>query len=162
MLPDRVQQLRHIQVSTILACYNMDLPPDVPADFWDFPDDRWKWPAACEVLASLKHLQYAHISIFLMCLRQGHRQRHATDTELLCEILQPLKSVCASNFTVEVACPLERVRERVGQTPFRLLEREHSVCSSSAFTTIVADSVAGSALSTTLSLNTATAWLSTL
>jgi hypothetical protein len=153
MLPDRFQRLRRVQFSTILACYSMDNPSGVPADFWKFPDDREQWPAACGVLASLEHLQYAHISIFLLCLRQGHRHRHATDTELLYQILQPLTAVSASDFTVEVACPLDAVRKRLGQTPYRLLEREYPVCSSLAFITISADSLAGSALSRALMLN---------
>ena len=126
ILPHRVQQLRRVQFSTVLACYyKWDLPPGLPADHWEIPDDRRQWPAACEVLASLQHLQYARITIFMMC--QLERHRHTTKTELLYEILQPLKAVYAAEFTVEIAMPLERVRERLGTTPFRLLEREYPV-----------------------------------
>ena len=128
MLPDRIKQLRRIQFTTVLACYNKwDLPPGLPADYWELPDDKRQWPAACEFLASLQHLQYARISIFLMC--QLERHNHPSNTELLNEILQPLKAVHASEFTVEVAVPLETVRELLGATPFRLDERESPVCS---------------------------------
>lgn len=151
MLPHRVQQLRRVQFSTVLACYNKwDLPPGVPADHWELPDDRRKWPAACEVLASLQHLQYARITIFMLC--QLDRHRHATDHELLYEILQPLKAVHASDFTVEVAMPLETVRERLGTTPFRLLECEYPVCFSFPSIAISADGLAGTAALTPLAI----------
>ncbi|KAF2722594.1 hypothetical protein K431DRAFT_41689 [Polychaeton citri CBS 116435] len=147
MLPHRVQQLRRVQVCTVFAYYHKwDLPPGVPADYWEIPDDRRQWPAACKVLASLQYLQYAHITIFLIS------HRHATDTELLYETLHPLKAVHASEFTVEVAMPLETVRERLGTTPFRLVEREYIVCSSPLSNTIAADSLAGTAILTTLAI----------
>jgi hypothetical protein len=143
-----------VQFSTVLDCYKTsgkwELPPGVPADFWEIPDDRRQWPAACEVLASLHHLQYARITIFLMC--QLERHRHPTKTELLYEILQPLKAVYASEFIVEVAMPLETARERLGTTPFRLLEREYPVCSSSLSIIISANSLAGPAILTTLAI----------
>ena len=149
MLPYRLPKLRRIQFTTVLGCYNQwDLPPGVPADYWNIPDDSRQWPAACEVLASLQHLQYARVAIFSMC--QLERHRHATKTELLYEILRPLKAVYASEFTVEVAMPLQTVRERLGTTPFRLLEREYPVCSSLLLITISADSLAETAILTAL------------
>lgn len=147
MLPHRFQRLRRIQFNTILACYSKwDLPPGVPADYWEIPDDIRQWAAACEVLASLQHLQHIHITIFMMC--QLERHRHPLKTELLCELLEPLKAVCASEFIVEVAMPLVAVRERLASTPFRLLEREYPVCSAFPSVTIRADRLAGTAVLT--------------
>lgn len=123
MLPYRIQQLRHIQFSTAFSCYDRPkLPPGLPADFWKLPDDRRQWPAACEVLASLQHLQYVWITVIPMC--QLARHRHPVDVALLNEILQPLKAVHAAEFTVEISEPLELVRERLGTTPFHLVERK--------------------------------------
>jgi hypothetical protein len=85
-----------------------------------------------------------------MC--QLDRHRHALKTELLYEILQPLKAVYASDFIVEVAMPLETVRERLGTTPFRLLEREYPVRSSLPSITISANSLAGTANLTILAI----------
>lgn len=147
ILPHRFQQLRRIQFNTVLACYGKwDLPPGLPADYWEIPDDTRQWTAACEVLASLQHLQRAHITIFMMC--QLERHRHPLETELLYELLEPLKAVSASEFVVEVAMPLDTVRERLAQTPYQLLEREAPVCSTFLIVTTSTDAVAGTAVLT--------------
>jgi hypothetical protein len=83
-----------------------------------------------------------------MC--QLERHRHATKTDLLYEILRPLKAVYASEFTVEVAMPLEIVRERLGTTPFRLLKCEYLVYSSLPSIAISANSLAETAILTAL------------
>lgn len=130
MLPHRMQQLRRVRFSTAFACYDKALmPPGLPADFWKLPDDRRQWAAACEVLASLRHLQYVRATIIMMCQRERHRHNEAfvrdvVQAKLWPEILQPLKAVHASEFTVEVTEPLDTVRERLGPTPFRLVERD--------------------------------------
>ena len=99
----------------------------MPADFWQFPDDRRKWPAACKVLASLQQLQYALITIVITC--QTDRHGHPTDPTNLYEILKPLKAVRAREFVVEICELLETMRERLGTTPFDLVEREPPVWS---------------------------------
>lgn len=135
MLPHRMQKLRRIQFSTAFACYPDDEPlPGLPADFWNLPDKRGQWAAACEVLASMQHLQSLRISIIIWCRLARHG--HSTDAyaTLLWEILQPLKAVHASEFTVEITEPLETMRERLGDTPFRLSAREKLACFSSSIT----------------------------
>ena len=127
ILPHRTQQIRRIQFSTGFACYHPEnLPPGLPADFWNLPDDRRQWPAACEVLASLRHLQQLRINIVIMCRIERHR--HPPDQAFFPEILEPLKAVHASDFTVEVSEPVSLLQEQLGATPFLLLEREPPVC----------------------------------
>lgn len=126
MLPHRLQQLRRVQLSTAFACYNRsDMPPSMPADFWKFPDDRRKWPAACAVLASLQQLQYLRVTVVITC--QPDRHGHPTNPRILYEILESLKAVSACEFVVEVTELLESIRESLGTTPFRMVEREPPV-----------------------------------
>jgi hypothetical protein len=149
MLPHRLQRLRRLQLSTVLACYHkLVLPPGLPADYWEIPDDRRQWPAACEVMASLHNLQHAHITIFMMC--QLERHDHATDAELLSDLLQPLKAIHASDFVVEVAMPLNTARERIGETPFRLLQRQFPVRSNPSYLALIANSSAETFLLTAM------------
>ena len=125
-LPQQRCACRLLKLSTAFACYNPgELPLGIPADFSEFPDNRRQWPAACEVLASLRHLQYARISILSWC--QLERHSHSADAALLEEILQPLKSVHAVDFIVEITEPPETIRKRLGATPFRLMQREKPV-----------------------------------
>lgn len=129
MLPHRLQQLRCIQFNIVIDCYGTcidcygmwDLPPGLPADWWEIPDDIRQWTAACEVLASLQHLRDAYITIFMMC--QLERHRHPLDAELLCKLLEPLKAVRAFQTVMEVAMPLDTVRDRLALMPYQLLER---------------------------------------
>ena len=143
MLPQRLQQLRRVQISTAFACYSRDdMPPGMPADYWQFPDDRRKWPAACKVLASLQQLQYARVTIVITC--QPNRHGHPTDPTILYEILEPLKAVRAREFVVEVTELLETMRERLGTIPFQLVEREPPVGSVPLSSTPSADMAIGS------------------
>lgn len=129
VLPHRLQQLRHVQFSTVFACYELpELPPGIPADFWEFPDDRRQWPAACQILASLPNLQCVRITIVLMCQYYRHRHPNESNATLLCELLQPLNGIHAADYIVEITEYIETVRERLGPTPFRLVEREKPVC----------------------------------
>lgn len=126
MLPHRLQQIRRVQVCVAFACWDeMDTRP---ADFWRPPDNRCQWAAACGVLTSLQHLQYARITVLLLCQTEQHRHEDS-NAPLLCKILEPLSGVRATVFTVEIAELLEEMRERLGDTPFRLVEREAPVCS---------------------------------
>ena len=123
MLPHRMQQLRRMQFSTEFACFDPEeLPPGRPADFWHPPDDRRQWAAACAVFASLRQLQYVHITITRMCQRDGHQ--HPRDDESMYDLLRELKAVCAVEFTVEVTDLAETVYKRLGDTPFALIRKD--------------------------------------
>ena len=129
MLPHRLQQLRHIQFSTSFSCVDPPgQPPGCPADFWELPDDKRKWPAACDVLASMQHLQSLRVTIILSCQFEQHRHSQP-NTELLYDLLQPLNALHASDFTVEIAQHFEVMRERLETAPFRLVEREKPLSS---------------------------------
>lgn len=122
MLRHRMQKIHHITFSTAFACYNpVDDRPGRPADYWELPDDRLQWQAACHVLASLHHLQRLRVTIILICQVEQHQ--HPTE-DLLYDFLQPLTAVRASRFTVEVAKPFQAVCKRLGNTPFQVVERE--------------------------------------
>jgi len=120
--------VRQIQFSTAFAEYNpTDYPPGLPADFWRLPDDRRQWQAACDVFTSLQHLQYARVTI--ITISQLNPYSSPTNTDLLVEVLQPLKAVRAVKYVVEIAAPVGVVRARLGTTLFSVHERGPPVCS---------------------------------
>jgi hypothetical protein len=123
MLPHRFQQLTRVQFSTAFSCWRLwDLPPGLPADFWELPDDHRLWEEACRVLASLNRLGYLCVTIEMMC-RLTSFYSHHVDPELLLEILLPLKGVSAKSFAVQIPEGfIDSVREKLGEVPFRLIE----------------------------------------
>lgn len=144
MLRLHLQDIRRVQFSTAFACYRNrhNSRKGLPADYWMLPDNRRQWPAACEVLASLPRLQYARVTIVLLC--QTSRHCHdGSNASLLYEILKPLKDVHASEFTVEITELLQEIREQLGETPFRLVEREVPVCPIYPLVISIADRVEG-------------------
>jgi hypothetical protein len=119
MLPHRFQQLTRVQFSTAFACCSSwrlwDLPPGLPADFWELPDDLRLWEEACRVLASFDRLGYLCVAI------ENYSDR--VDPELLLEILLPLKGVSARDFAVRIPGGfVDSVREKLGEVPFRLIK----------------------------------------
>jgi hypothetical protein len=125
MLPHRFQQLNRVQFSTAFDCTvsPWKLPPGLPADFWELPDDRCLWQEACQVLTSLDRLGYLCVTIELMCRIEPKPRRHPVKAELLLEVLLPLKAVRARSFAVVIPEGIDSVRERLGEVPFRLVER---------------------------------------
>lgn len=88
-----------------------------------FPDEPSKWVAACEVLASLQHLEELQITIALWCPMAS--DRHANEPGSVVAVLEPLMVVRAAKFTVILTESVtEEIRERLGSMPFRLLQRE--------------------------------------
>jgi hypothetical protein len=73
------------------------------------------------VLASFDRLGYLCVTTEMMCRLESHG--HPVDAELLIEVLLPLKGVRARSFVVEIPEGIDSVRERLGEVPFRLVER---------------------------------------
>lgn len=144
MLPIRLQDIQRVQFSTAFACYRTrhNFRKGLPSDYWRLPDDHCQWPAACEVLASLPRLQYVLVTLVLEC-RKSPYCRDGSHPPLWYEILEPLKDVHASEFRVEIPELLQEMRERLGETPFRLVEREAPVRPLHPFVIGSADRVEG-------------------
>jgi hypothetical protein len=75
------------------------------------------------VLTSLDRLGYLCVTIELMCRIEPKPRRHPVKAELLLEVLLPLKAVRARSFAVVIPEGIDSVRERLGEVPFRLVER---------------------------------------
>jgi len=128
MLPHRFRQLRRIQFSTAFECMPDKPLPNIRnprVTEWQISDNIGQWPGAYKVFACLDHLEFVRVVIALRCPLAVHS--HPTDGTLVLSILQHLRAIRALDFEVMVAEPLEDVRQRLGPTPFRLLERRIEV-----------------------------------
>lgn len=81
-----------------------------------------RWRAACEVLATMEHLEDLEITIAVWS--RTPTRRGATDDNSVVVVLEPLKSVRATRFEVVLTERLtDGARKRLGSTPFVVTKR---------------------------------------
>ena len=127
LLPHRFQQIRHIRYSVAFQCpiqRNAYRDSELSSSRTYRPPENFAlWTSACEIFASLGHLQTFEVEIALWCVVPTNRLPN--DEDSIYAILEPLRQVHALKFSVVLteAFPIA-VQVRLGQIPFSVSQRE--------------------------------------
>lgn len=126
MLPNRLDQIRSIQISTELICPFRTTNGDNSRLHGEryylqgyHPDDSRRWPKSCGVLQSLS-LSRLSITVGVQAYCRVCRAYTVDDARVL-RFLEPLKKIEVKDFNVCLTLDIsDELIARLGTTPFRI------------------------------------------